>query len=129
MVPEAWLYTGEVLDIRHQGLMTARLGQQPISGRHLTVERQRGRLGTTDLGRGSQRQGIYPVFQEGDKTISKTFTVAQSGAGLTGDGAVETYKGDTPDQRFHRQRHHHRQGHAHRNRGGSDKSGGTSAGS
>ena len=53
-----------------------------------------------DLGEVVNAGTYTATFKKGDKEISKTFTVAQSGTQFVGDGEVKTYNGETETDSF-----------------------------
>ena len=99
VVPEL-VYTGEVLNTSGIKIDDTKTGTATYFGQTFTVNASAEGWELQPLGEVVNAGEYTAVFKKGDKSISKTFTVAQSGTQFVGDGAVETYKGDTQTRNF-----------------------------
>lgn len=94
VVPEL-VYTGEVLDTSGIKIDDSKTGTGTYFGQTFTVNASADGWELQDLGEVVNAGEYTATFTKGDKSISKTFTVAQSGTDLTSEGKVLTYNGDT----------------------------------
>ena len=91
VVPEL-VYTGEALDTSGIKIDDTKTGTGTYFGQTFTVKASAEGWELQPLGEVKAAGEYTAVFKKGDKEISKTFTVAQSGTDLTSEGKVKTYK-------------------------------------
>ncbi len=94
VVPEL-VYTGEILDTSEIRIDDSKTGTATYFGQTFRVQASADGWVLQDLGEVKEGGEYTAVFKKGNKEISKTFTVAQSGTQFVGDGTVKTYKDGT----------------------------------
>lgn len=99
-VPEGLIYTGQTLDVSDIKIDNSKTGTATYFGQTFRVQASADGWVLQDLGEVKESGTYTAVFKKGDKTISKTFTVKQSGTDLTSEGKVLTYNGDTQTTTF-----------------------------
>ena len=100
VVPEGLVYTGQALDVSGIRINDSKTGTAEYFGQTFRVQASADGWELQDLGEVKESGTYTAVFKKGDKTISKTFTVKQSGTDLTSEGKVLTYNGDTQTTTF-----------------------------
>ncbi len=100
VVPEGLVYTGQALDVSGIKIDDSKTGTATYLGQTFRVQASADGWVLQDLGEVKEGGTYTAVFKKGDKTISKTFTVKQSGIDLTSEGKVLTYNGDTQTTTF-----------------------------
>ncbi len=92
VVPEL-VYTGEALNLDGEIYIDdSKTGTGTYFGQTFTVKASKDGWVLQELGEVVEAGEYTAVFKKGDKEISKTFTVAQSGTQFVEDGEVKTYK-------------------------------------
>ncbi len=99
VVPEL-VYTGEVLDTSGIKIDDSKTGTGTYFGQTFTVNASKDGWVLQDLGEVKEAGEYTATFKKGDKEISKTFTVAQSGTQFVEDGVVKTFNGETQTDTF-----------------------------
>ena len=100
VVLEGLIYTGQTLDVSDIKIDDSKTGTATYFGQTFRVQASADGWVLQDLGEVKESGTYTAVFKKGDKTISKTFTVKQSGTDLTSEGKVLTYNGDTQTTTF-----------------------------
>ncbi|MCM1237645.1 MAG: hypothetical protein NC489_46880, partial [Ruminococcus flavefaciens] len=91
VVPENLVYTGNPLDVSGIRIDDSKTGTATYFGQTFKVSASADGWVLQDLGEVVNTGTYTAVFKKGDKTISKTFTVVQSGTEFMGDGVAKAY--------------------------------------
>ena len=100
VVPEDLVYNGKAQELDGKIYIDdTKTGTGTYFGQTFTVKASADGWVLQELGEVNEAKEYTATFKKGEKEISKTFTVAQSGTDLA-DGKVLTYNGDTPATTF-----------------------------